>query len=162
MNPGTAILISLVLAVVAFFAYSVGVRVGGKGCKKAGPATIYSFGFSRSSSIMQGAAILMSSITVRDNDPALSVAVRLLDSEGNPTDDFGGGTPSWSSSDDNVAPLEVSADGLSASITPGAPGVATISFSMTQTDGDVIVGSGDVTVVPGEAASAVLVFTPGA
>ena len=102
----------------------------------------------------------MSAITLRADDPKATATLKFVDSEGNPTDQPGG-TPTWTSSDESVALLEVSSDGLTASFSPGAPGTSTISVSISQDDGDTITATGDVVVVPGEATTAELVFTAG-
>lgn len=104
---------------------------------------------------------IMGDIILKDSDPAAHVAVEFFDAKGVPTtpDDV----PQWATSDATVATVTPAADGLTAMVAPGVASAtpATISVTSTDKDGTKIVGSGHVTVEPGEAATANLTFTPG-
>lgn len=73
------------------------------------------------------------------------------------------GVPVWTSSNEAVATVDASDDGMTATVKGGVPGVATISV---QADADLgegvtpLAGADDVTVVPGGAASISLVDGP--
>jgi len=102
----------------------------------------------------KGGESSMSEITVKDDAANLTATFKLFDSEGNETTPDG--TPTWSSSDDSVATPTASADGMSATIAVGAPGVCVIHVSAFEThdgEGDPteIVAEGTVTVQPGDA-----------
>jgi len=96
-------------------------------------------------------ATTMGMISVQDDVAPLQAKVTLLDAEGNVTtaDD----TPQWSSDDEAVATVEASEDGLSATITIGAPGAAIISVDTTNEDGSQVHSQGTITVLPGDAVS---------
>lgn len=107
----------------------------------------------------------MGEITVKDESGPLSATVTFLDAKGAPTSpDL---APTWSSSDENVATVEASDDGLTATVTVGSPGAAVIEARTTETDeesGDTadIVAQGTVTVQPGDAVIASIEFSPSA
>lgn len=92
---------------------------------------------------------IMGQITVPDNNEPLNATVTFVDAEGSPTtpDD----TPAWSSSDENVAVVSASPDGLSASVSIGSPGATVISVTSTNTDGSSATATGTITVEPGDA-----------
>ncbi len=102
----------------------------------------------------------MASITVPDNSAALAAAVSFLDAEGQPTtaDDV----PVWTSSDESVAVVTASEDGLSASVEIGAPGVALIDVTTTNDDGSTATAEGTITVQPGDAVIGEVTFTESA
>lgn len=93
--------------------------------------------------------LIMGQITVPDNSEPLNATVAFVDEEGNPTtaDDV----PQWSSSDETVATVEPSEDGLSASIPIGAPGATVIMVETTNDDGSTAAATGTITVEPGDA-----------
>jgi hypothetical protein len=88
-------------------------------------------------------------ITVPDNAEPLNATVTFLDAEGSPT--TADTTPAWSSSDEAVALAAASEDGLSATVSIGAPGVALISVTTTNDDGSTATAEGTITVQPGDA-----------
>lgn len=96
-----------------------------------------------------GEELVVGSITVADDSGPLSATVTFRDAKGYETQPSG--TPQWSSTDRNVASIEASEDGLSATITVGAPGAAVIECSETDESGEEIVAQGTVTVQPGDA-----------
>lgn len=100
---------------------------------------------------------LMASITVPDDSAPLAASVSFLDSEGSPTtaDDV----PAWTSSDESVATLTASEDGLSAEVAIGAPGVALIDVTTTNDDGSTASAQGTVLVQPGDAVMGEVSFT---
>ena len=94
----------------------------------------------------------MGEITVPDTtaDP-LSAAVSFVDAHGHPTtaDDV----PAWTSSDETVASVTASEDGLSAEVAIlGAPGSSVITVNSTNDDGSTVTATGLVNVAPGDAA----------
>lgn len=54
--------------------------------------------------------------------------------------------------------MAAAADGLSATVTPGLPGAATVSVTSTDLDGTKLVGAAQVTVTFGEAVAAEISF----
>lgn len=104
-----------------------------------------------------GAAILyrtkghahMGEITVPDDETTLRSTLAALDAEGHPTTFTG--TPTYSSSDETVATVTPSDDGLTATYEIGAPGdaVITVDTGETDDDGNPIVGKGTIHVTPG-------------
>jgi hypothetical protein len=99
----------------------------------------------------------MGQITVDDNNQTLSASVTFMDAGGNQTtpDD----TPQWSSTDENVATVEATADGMGATVTVGSPGAAVVEVRTTDTDGDEHVFQGTVTVQPGDVEVGEITFT---
>ncbi len=94
--------------------------------------------------------IAMGEITVNDDAAPFSGTVKFLDAKGNetPADDV----PTWSSSDESVATVEASDDGLSATVTAGNPGATVIEVSSVEANtGEAVVAQGTVTVQPGDA-----------
>jgi hypothetical protein len=88
-------------------------------------------------------------ITVPDSSEPLTATVTFKDEKGYDTQPAG--VPTWSSSDESVATVEASEDGLTATVTVGAPGATVIECRDTEADGDVV-SQGTVTVQPGAAA----------
>lgn len=91
----------------------------------------------------------MGEITVTVDAAPLGASARFLDAKGNETtpDEV----PQWSSSDENVASVEASGDGLSAVVTVNSPGATVIEVSTVETNTDTeIVAQGTVTVQPGD------------
>lgn len=101
---------------------------------------------------------VMSDFSVQDSSAPLSATVSFVDAKGAPTtaDDV----PQWSSSDDAVASVVASEDGMSATVTVGTPGAAVVSVSSTDTDGTVIEAAGTLTVTAGEAVAGSVDFAP--
>lgn len=93
----------------------------------------------------------MGMISVQDNAADLHATVVFLDAEGNETtaDDV----PQWSSDNEDAATVTASDDGMSATVTVGAPGAAVISVDTTNEDGSTVHSQGTVTVLPGDAVS---------
>ena len=91
----------------------------------------------------------MGEITVPSDSGALTGRLSFLDSEGNETtaDDV----PQWSSTDEAVATVTPSEDGLEASVEIGGPGAAVIEARSMNVDGSEVVAQGTVTVQPGDA-----------
>lgn len=102
--------------------------------------------------------ISMGEITLQDDSAPLAASVRFLDSKGAETqpDDV----PQWSSSDEAVASVEGSEDGLSATVTIGTPGAAVIEVRSTEANTGVeVIAQGTVTVQPGDTAIGEVTFT---
>ena len=104
----------------------------------------------------------MGELTVRDTHPDLTATVTFLDAEGHETTPDQ--TPSWSSSDETVATVTASDDGLTATISVGGPGVALIEARETETNQDTgdtadIVAQGTLTVQAGDAVIGSIEFT---
>src|SRR3954471_8794656 len=98
---------------------------------------------------IDGRELAVGSITVSDSADPLTATVTFKDAKGYETQPSG--TPEWSSSDDSVASVEASDDGLSAEITVGAPGAAVIEVSEVDERGEEIISQGTITVQPGDA-----------
>jgi hypothetical protein len=96
--------------------------------------------------------VTVADIEVRDDSPPRTAAVRFLNAKGNetPPDDV----PTWTSSDEEVATVEASEDGTSATVTiVGKTGATLIEVKSTEADtSEEIVSSGTVTVVPSSTA----------
>jgi len=93
--------------------------------------------------------VFMASIEVLDTSGALSASVGFVDVHGHATtaDDV----PAWASSDEAVATVAASEDGLSADISIVGPGVCLIDVSSTNDDGSTAAAQGTITVKPGDA-----------
>jgi len=91
----------------------------------------------------------MGEITVPSDSGALTGRLSFLDSEGHETtaDDV----PQWTSTDEAVATVTPSDDGLSASVEIGGPGASVIEARSMNDDGSEVVAQGTVTVQPGDA-----------
>lgn len=97
-----------------------------------------------------GGKKIMASVEVKDDVAPGSASVRFLDAEGyeTPADD----TPTWTSSDESVATVTASEDGMSAEIAIGGPGVALIEVSSVEANtGAEVKAQGTITVTPGDA-----------
>lgn len=94
--------------------------------------------------------------TIKDSGQ-FDYTIKITDKKGAPA--VVDGVPQWASSNEAVATVEASADGLTATVKGNLPGVATISV---QADADLgagvttLAGADDVTVTPGGAASITL------
>lgn len=91
----------------------------------------------------------MGEITVPADAEPLNATVKFLDSEGNETtaDDV----PQWSSTDENVAVVTPSDDGLSAEVEIGSPGASVIEVKTVEANtGAEVIAQGTVTVQPGD------------
>jgi hypothetical protein len=105
----------------------------------------------------------VSDIQVRDDSAPLTATATFLDARGNPTSP--GATPTWSSSDEAVATVAASDDGLSATVTVvGGMGAAQITCTDPESAdaGDDVVSVGTVSVVAGQAVVGDIQFTPSA
>jgi hypothetical protein len=100
----------------------------------------------------------MGAIQVGDDSPPLVATVGFVDAKGFPTNPSG--VPVWASDNEATATVVASEDGLTGTVTVGAPGAAVISAEDDQPDGDKIKAVGTVTVVPGEATLGEVNFTP--
>lgn len=92
----------------------------------------------------------MASVEVKDDVAPGTGSVRFLDSEGYETaaDDV----PTWTSSDEAVATVTPSEDGLSAEVAIGGPGVALIEVTSVESNtGAEVKAQGTITVTPGDA-----------
>lgn len=98
-------------------------------------------------------------INVPDSSDPLNASVSFRDAKGYETSPEG--TPAWSSSDEAVASVQASEDGLSASVTVGAPGATVIEVRETDSQGQEIVAQGTVTVQPGDAVIGEVNFSGG-
>jgi hypothetical protein len=91
----------------------------------------------------------MGEITVPDDAAPLNARVKFLDAEGNEAtpDDV----PQWSSTDEAVATVTASEDGMSAQVEIGSPGAAVVEVKTTEANtGAEVVAQGTVTVQPGD------------
>ena len=110
-----------------------------------------------------GGVRVMGEITVSTDDGPFSASVSYLDAKGNQTQPAD--TPTWESSDPNIASVEGSADGYSATINSvsageGSGGAATVvSVVAHDDDGEEIRSEGTVTVRPGDAVIGEITFT---
>jgi hypothetical protein len=104
----------------------------------------------------------MGEISVSNEDAGtLSATVSFTDAGGHPTtaDDV----PSWSSSDESVASVAASEDGLSADVTiTGTPGSAIVSVHSVNDDGSEVDAAGTVHVMAGDATMGSVEFTQSA
>jgi hypothetical protein len=92
----------------------------------------------------------MGAIEVKADSAPLLASVKFYDAEGNetPADDV----PAWTSSDEAVATVTASEDGLSAEVAVGGPGASQIEVRSTEANtGAEVVAAGTVTVLPGDA-----------
>ena len=101
----------------------------------------------------------MGMISVQDTAADLTATVVFLDAEGNETtaDDV----PQWSSDNEDVATVQASDDGMSATFVIGSPGAAVISVDSTNEDGTSVHSQGTITVLPGDAVSGDVQFAEG-
>lgn len=116
-----------------------------------------------------GAAILfhtkgrttMSVIEVKDDETTLRSTLALLDKEGHVT--ASDTTPTWESSDETVAVIAASEDGLTATYEIGGPGdaVITVDTGAQDDNGNNIVGKGTIHVTPGNVATVSIEFETG-
>jgi len=109
----------------------------------------------------------MSQITIKSDSNGVSASASYKDKKGNPAAIVG--VPTWAMGTDGVLDMTVAPDGLSANFVPtdaaGALGdvVVTVTAEGDPTPGvDTIVSTGTITVVPAEAASGDIAFTPNA
>lgn len=96
--------------------------------------------------------IAMSDIQVPDDSTPLTAVANFLDAKGNATSP--GATPAWTSSDETVATVEASEDGLQAKVTiVGEVGASQITCTDAEGEGseDDVVSVGTVSVVAGKA-----------
>jgi hypothetical protein len=95
----------------------------------------------------------VSDIQVRDDSGPLTATVTFLDAKGNATSP--GGTPEWSSSDENVATVESSEDGMTATVTIagslGASQITCVDPESQESSEDDVISVGTVSVIPGQA-----------
>lgn len=101
-------------------------------------------------------------LTVKDTSGDLNAAVTFLDAEGHET--APDNVPAWTSSDETVATVTPSEDGLAATVAVGGPGVALIEVRVTETNEETqesyeIVAQGTLTVQPGDAVIGDVSFT---
>lgn len=101
----------------------------------------------------------MGMVSVQDDAAPLHASVTFLDAEGNPAtpDD----TPQWSSDNEDAATVEAAEDGLSATVSIGAPGAAIISVDTTNEDGSTVHSQGTITVLSGDVVSGDVQFDTG-
>lgn len=91
----------------------------------------------------------MGEITVTVDAAPLGASAKFLDAKGNETtpDEV----PEWTSSDESVATVQASDDGMSAVVTVSSPGATVIEVSTVETNTNTeIVSQGTVTVQPGD------------
>lgn len=95
--------------------------------------------------------VQMGMISVQDDASPMHASVTFLDAEGNPAtpDDV----PQWSSDNEDAATVEAAEDGLSATVSIGAPGAAIISVDTTNEDGSSVHSQGTITVLSGDVVS---------
>jgi hypothetical protein len=104
--------------------------------------------------LFHGKDSTMAEKTVTDETTTLTGSVSFLDAKGATVQPDS--TPAWTSSDETVATVEASEDGLSATITVGLPGVTLIEASEQETDAETgevtaVTAQGTLTVQPGDA-----------
>lgn len=93
--------------------------------------------------------IAVGEITVTVDAAPLSASVKFLDAKGNETQPDE--VPDWASSDESVATVSASEDGMSCTVTVGSPGASVIEVSTVESNtGEEIVAQGTVTVQPGD------------
>ena len=101
----------------------------------------------------------MGEISVSNEDkPTLTATVTFTDAAGNPTtaDDI----PTWTSSDDTIAAVSPSPDGLSGTVTvTSVMGSAVITVHTVNEDGSKVDASGTVHVMAGDAVMGSVEFT---
>ncbi len=106
----------------------------------------------------EGATIM--DLQILDTSGPLDGAVQFTDAENNPTtaDDI----PAWSSSDESIATVAASDDGLSAVVTPtGALGATVIGVSSTRSsDQAVVSAAATLTVAASEETQGSVTLTP--
>lgn len=105
--------------------------------------------------------IAVSDIQVPDDSGPLTATAQYLDAKGNPTSP--GAVPTWTSSDEEVATVEASDDGLTATVTiVGALGASQITATDVESEGDEddVISVGTVSVVPGKAVVGNIEFSP--
>ncbi len=104
--------------------------------------------------------VTMSDLQILDTSGPLDGTVAFLDAVGNPTaaDDI----PVWSSSDESVATIAASDDGMSAVVTPtGSLGATVISVSSTRSsDQAVVSAAATLTVAASEETQGSVTLTP--
>lgn len=105
--------------------------------------------------------VQMGEIIVKDDETTLRSSLTLLDAEGHPTTPEG--TPTYESSDESVAVVTPSEDGLTATYEVGAPGdaVITVTGLGTNNAGDEIVGKGTIHVTAGDVETVSVEFEVG-
>jgi len=89
------------------------------------------------------------------NEQEFDLAIAFETAAGNPATVVG--VPVWTISDDTVATLAVAPDGMSAVVSSGLPGTATITVTAQTASGGSVVGTFDVSVVLAEAGQ--VIFT---
>jgi len=106
----------------------------------------------------------VSDIQVPDDSGPLTATATFLDARGNPTNP--GATPTWTSSDESVATVVASEDGMSAVVTiVGGLGASQITCTDPESEGDDtddVVCVGTVSVVAGKAVVGNVEFAPSA
>lgn len=123
-------------------------------CKPKHPAVALRFLFGPVNDIMAKAIL-------HTDDNTVSATLAFTDKKGNATSPAA--PPTWSLSADGIVSMTVAGDGLSAAFAPMAPGDVTVNVVA---EGDATPGvdtlhiSGDISVLPAEAASAELSFGP--
>jgi len=104
----------------------------------------------------------VSDIQVQDDSAPLTATATFLDARGNPATP--GATPTWTSSDESVATIEVAEDGMSATVTVvGGLGAAQITCTDPESaddNTDDVISVGTVSVVPGNAVVGDIQFSP--
>jgi hypothetical protein len=96
--------------------------------------------------------IAVSDIQVPDDSGPLTATATYLDAKGNPTSP--GAVPAWTSSDESVATVSSSDDGLTATVTlTGKTGATQVTATDTESEGaeDDVISVGTVSVVSGKA-----------
>lgn len=93
----------------------------------------------------------MPDISVQDDHAPLTGTVEFKDAKGAVTQ--AEGKPTWASSDESVASVSASDDGLTATVTVGNPGAAVISCDSIDADGTDIAAAATVTVTSGPPAT---------
>jgi hypothetical protein len=105
----------------------------------------------------------VSDIQVNSDSGPLTATASFLDARGNPTQP--GATPEWSSSDENVATVEASGDGLTATVTVtgtvGASQITCLDTESADVSEDDVLCVGTVSVVPGQAVVGDIQFSEG-
>ena len=111
----------------------------------------------RSQIVFEGETV--ADISVSDTNAPLTATASFFDGKGNAVPPQG--VPVWSTSDASVASVDASADpsGLTAVVTVGAVGAASVAVASDNTDGTVISASATVTVTAGAPASADISFS---
>lgn len=114
--------------------------------------------WTKTSPIIEG-TFKMADLTFKDSDSPETATLDLTDAKGFST--TADNTPTWEADDGGtVITLAPSADGVSCTATPVAPGVSHVTATTVDENGDIVTGTSTVTVTPGEAEALDVAWAP--